>query len=85
LALVLKELIRERAKEKQQKAGGAVRQKSGEAEIRTDKELAKIASEIKIFSGNIKKGLTYSNVFYIILVYLNTLQERSYYERRNSY
>ena len=43
LALKLKPLIAERAKEKQSDAGGAVRQKSDKAVIDTKKELAKIA------------------------------------------
>lgn len=40
LALKLKPLIAAEAKEKQRKSGGAVHQKSGEAPIRTDKQLA---------------------------------------------
>ena len=43
LALRLKPVIAERAKEKQIEAGGAVRQKSDKAVIDTKKELAKIA------------------------------------------
>lgn len=43
LALKLKPLIAERAKEKQSEAGGAVRQKSDKAAIDTKKELAKVA------------------------------------------
>lgn len=44
LALKLKPVFTERAKEKQAEAGGAVRQKSDKAVIDTKKELAKIAS-----------------------------------------
>lgn len=43
LALKLKPLIAEKAKEKQIEAGGAVRQKSDKAVIDTKKELAKVA------------------------------------------
>lgn len=43
LALKLKPMIAERAKEKQSEAGGAVRQKSDKAVINTKKELAKAA------------------------------------------
>lgn len=43
LALRLKPVIAEKAKEKQIEAGGALRQKSDKAEIDTKKELAKIA------------------------------------------
>lgn len=43
LALKLKPLIAEQAKEKQAEAGGAVRQKSDKAVIDTKKELAKVA------------------------------------------
>lgn len=44
LALKLKPVFTERAKEKQAEAGGAVRQKSDKAVIDTKKELAKIAN-----------------------------------------
>lgn len=44
LALKLKPMFTERAKEKQAEAGGAVRQKSDKAVIDTKKELAKIAN-----------------------------------------
>jgi hypothetical protein len=44
LALKLKPVFTERAKEKQAEAGGAVRQKSDKAAIDTKKELAKIAN-----------------------------------------
>ena len=44
LALKLKPVIAEKAKEKQAEAGGAVRQKSDKAVIDTKKELAKIAN-----------------------------------------
>ena len=43
LALKLKPVIAEKAKEKQSEAGGAVRQKSDKAVIDTKKELAKVA------------------------------------------
>lgn len=43
LALKLKPMIAEKAKEKQSEAGGAVRQKSDKAEVNTKKELAKVA------------------------------------------
>jgi len=43
LALKLKPLIAEKAKEKQSEAGGAVRQKSDKAVVDTKKELAKVA------------------------------------------
>ena len=43
LALKLKPIIAERAKEKQSEAGGSVRQKSDKAAIDTKKELAKVA------------------------------------------
>ena len=43
LALRLKPIFAAKAKERQKKAGGAVIQKSGEAPIRTDKELATVA------------------------------------------
>ena len=43
LALKLKPVIAEKAKEKQIEAGGAVRQKSDKAVIDTKKELAKVA------------------------------------------
>ena len=43
LALKLKPLIAEKAKEKQSEAGGALRQKSDKAAINTRKELAKVA------------------------------------------
>ena len=43
LALKLKPVIAEKAKEKQAEAGGAVHQKSDKAEINTGKELAKVA------------------------------------------
>lgn len=43
LALKLKPVIAEKAKEKQSEAGGAVRQKSDKAAIDTKKELAKVA------------------------------------------
>ena len=44
LALRLKPVIAEKAKEKQVEAGGALRQKSDKAEIDTKKELAKLAN-----------------------------------------
>ena len=43
LALELEPLIAVKAKEKQKEAGGAVRQKSAQPEIKTREELAKIA------------------------------------------
>lgn len=43
LALKLKPIIAEKAKEKQSEAGGAVRQKSDKAVVDTKKELAKVA------------------------------------------
>ncbi len=43
LALKLKPMIAEKAKEKQSEAGGAVHQKSDKAEVNTKKELAKVA------------------------------------------
>ncbi len=43
LALRLKPVIAEKAKEKQSEAGGAVRQKSDKAAIDTKKEIAKAA------------------------------------------
>ena len=43
LALKLKPMIAEKAKEKQSEAGGAVRQKSDKAVVDTKKELAKVA------------------------------------------
>lgn len=44
LALQLEEVFKEKAKEKQKGAGGAVPQKSAEAPIETRKELAKVAN-----------------------------------------
>jgi hypothetical protein len=55
LALKLENIISQKAKEKQQKAGGALPQKSAEAPIETRKELAKIANVSHDTIAKVKK------------------------------
>lgn len=55
LALELEELFREKAKEKQKEAGGALRQKSAKAVVETRNELAKIASVSHDTIAKVKK------------------------------
>ena len=55
LALRLKPVIAEKAKEKQVEAGGAVRQKSDKAVVDTKKELAKIAGNMRFFYSYVTK------------------------------
>ncbi len=55
LALELEGLFKEKAKEKQREAGGAVRQKSDKAEVDTKKELAKVAQVSHDTIAKVKK------------------------------
>ena len=55
LALELESVFSDRAKEKQQEAGGAVRQKSDKAVIDTKKELAKVANVSHDTIAKVKK------------------------------
>ena len=55
LALELEDVFRAKAKEKQQEAGGAVRQKSDKAVIDTKKELSKVASVSHDTIAKVKK------------------------------
>jgi len=55
LALELEDVFRIKAKEKQQEAGGAVRQKSDKAVIDTKKELSKVASVSHDTIAKVKK------------------------------
>jgi site-specific DNA-methyltransferase (adenine-specific) len=55
LALELEDVFRIKAKEKQQEAGGAVRQKSDKAAIDTKKELSKVASVSHDTIAKVKK------------------------------